>query len=309
MQNPSTLLSGERMTLTQLEYIYTIFQCSLNFTAAARQLHVTQPCISNSIRDLEKELGTALFHRVNKKTLPTQAAKICYDYSVKILYQMDQMNYHLRLLSEQTNLIRIGIPATLGSPCIYQFITDCRSQIPNLAFDIIEGVQPDLIKQLQENKIHFLIGNGNTRHLQEAREDLLSIPLFQTEFMVCTAPDHPLARRSRITLSDLAGEQVVFTRTKDEPTHGFMPRFADAGISIRRALFVEQTNSAKELIRTGAYIGFFYKIMLHPSEPFSMIPFEPRDFVPVVFLYKKERALSHAEILFIDFVQKYSFSV
>ncbi len=295
------------MTLTQIEYIYAIFQCNFNFTAAARKLHVTQPCISNSIRELEKELGTILFQRINKKTLPTQAAKIFYEYSAKILYQMEQMNSHLRLLTDQTNLIRIGIPSTLGSPCIYQFITSCRSQIPHLVFDIVEGVQPDLINYLRDNDIHFLIGNTKTIHYQKVKEFMIEVPLFRTEFMICTSTDHHLASRSSLVLSDLADERIVFTRTKAEPTHGFMPRFSEAGLSIRRALFVEQINSAKELIRTGSYIGFFYKIMIPPTDPFAMISFDPKDIIPVSLLYKKNRLLSQAEILFVEYAQNYNF--
>ena len=76
------------MTLQQLKYILKILECRL-ITEAARQAFVTQPMISNSVRDLEKEIGIEIFSRNAKEISITSEGAEFLSYARQVVEQTE----------------------------------------------------------------------------------------------------------------------------------------------------------------------------------------------------------------------------
>ena len=79
------------MTLLQLSYYVEV--CRLqNFTRAAQNMNVTQPTVTNAVRDLENEFGVRLLERTNKTLALTPAGQELFEMAVQLLNFSDQIH-------------------------------------------------------------------------------------------------------------------------------------------------------------------------------------------------------------------------
>ncbi|MEA3132813.1 MAG: LysR family transcriptional regulator, cys regulon transcriptional activator, partial [Gammaproteobacteria bacterium] len=73
-KSPLNHLTGRAMKFQQLRYLVAVHENGLNITAAARQLHTSQPGVSRQLKLLEEELGFQLFEREGRALTRTTAA-------------------------------------------------------------------------------------------------------------------------------------------------------------------------------------------------------------------------------------------
>ena len=98
------------MTLLQLQYFEAVYQTK-NMTRAAEQLFVSQPSVSNAIRELENELEVQLFLRTNPLQ-PTKAGEQLATMTEPLLHDFEQLLYEMRKMGSEHAPLRIGISTT-----------------------------------------------------------------------------------------------------------------------------------------------------------------------------------------------------
>ena len=112
------------MTLNQLQY-FIVLARTLHYTKSAEQLHISQPSLSYSITELEKELGVPLFDKKNKKIFLNQNGKLFLHYAEKVMSLLEEGVSMVKTLNEvKRPRIRLGYFYSLSSP----FIPDLISQ-------------------------------------------------------------------------------------------------------------------------------------------------------------------------------------
>lgn len=137
--------------LDQLHSLMKVVELG-TFSAAAKQMSLTQPAVSLHVRELERRFGVALIERVGKKAIPTAAGTELLNYARRIeeitLLAVDRMIVH-----EKGTLgrVRIGTGATA---CIYllpALLRELRQRFPNLEFTVTTGNTSDILRSLEEN--------------------------------------------------------------------------------------------------------------------------------------------------------------
>lgn len=124
------------MTLTQLEYFCAVCRYH-SITRAAEALFVSQPTISTSIRDLEKEFNLRLFtHGRNRITL-TNDGEAFYQKAEHILKQTHELYADFAGMQESRHPLRIGIPPMI-STVFFPRITDLFEQQYNIPIQLFE---------------------------------------------------------------------------------------------------------------------------------------------------------------------------
>ena len=104
-----------------------------NITAAAKELNISQPAISKSIKNLEEQLGGTLFIRTKRGVILTNEGKEFYNYIKKAIeYITSAENKFTDLINLETGCIRIGISTTLTKEFLLTYLEKFHKLYPNI---------------------------------------------------------------------------------------------------------------------------------------------------------------------------------
>lgn len=196
------------ITFRQLQQ-FLILSKELHFGRAAEKLNISQPPLSISIRNLEETLGFLLLERSKQGVRLTPAGAEFAEHCARILGQLDTAC----ALAEQKAK---GAAGSLGVSFVPSMLfrnlprtlRSFEEENPTAALDLHEMNTNTQIESLLQGKadVGFI-------HAVPLPEELNSFTI-ETERLVCCVPrQHRLARRSRISISEMAGEKVlVFSR-------------------------------------------------------------------------------------------------
>ena len=184
------------MDIRNLKYFVSVVE-NKQFTRAAKELHISQPSLSNAIKLLEKEIEVKLFERSTKGLVLSEPGQILYKHAVEILNLFD---YIKKEMSDAKNIgagiINIGMIESyryLIAPLIYQF----KKIYPSIRIKIREMGPEEIENALKNYDIHI----GITSTLKEDN-DCTYIPLFKEKYVLITPADHRLKYLKHINISD-----------------------------------------------------------------------------------------------------------
>ncbi len=218
------------MELHQLRYFVAVAQLG-NFSRAAERCHVSQPSLSQQIQKLERRLGQPLLHRLGRRAALTDAGRLLLERATAILAAVEDIERRLAdgdaLLGSR---LAIGVLPTVAPYLLPPALERFARCHPEVQLAVHEDTTHNLVAAILEGDLDLAI-----LALPIADERLQVEPVLTEPLLATLARKHPLARRRRIHIEDLAdepfillnevhclGEQVLsFCRT-----HGCQPQIA-----------------------------------------------------------------------------------
>jgi LysR family hydrogen peroxide-inducible transcriptional activator len=189
------------MEYHQIRYVLAVAETH-NFTRAAEQVYVTQPTLSQQIIKLEHELGIELFDRTTRTVELTPAGKIFVSHARIIKNGWDDLIKIADHYNQWTEKIHIGLLPTLGRTDIPLSIQDFVSHYPGIQVELISGYSYSLLQKLINHEID--IGILNTLpFISKNLKNMDIYPLEENPIMVIMNKNHPLAKRTTLSLEDV----------------------------------------------------------------------------------------------------------
>jgi DNA-binding transcriptional LysR family regulator len=192
------------LTLHQLE-IFTRVARSGSFTQAARELLLSQPVLSRTVRDVERVLGTKLFERTTRSVELTAAGREFLVIAEDILagYRTGMTRFAGYRAGDRGTITLSALPsiaATLLPPAVSAFL----AERPGVRFTILDGTT-------QEALDHARSGTADLAFTEIAGPDpgLVTRPLREEPMLAVLPAGHRLAARPGLTWADLAGETFI----------------------------------------------------------------------------------------------------
>ncbi|HVB94751.1 MAG TPA: LysR substrate-binding domain-containing protein [Acidimicrobiales bacterium] len=196
-----------RPRLHQLEYFVAVAE-DRHFTRAAERLHVAQPSVSAQIRQLERILGTRLFHRAPGKVTLTDAGELLLPLARRALADVAELVDGVSELdSLRRGRVAIGATPSLSTTLLPAALGRFRHRYPGVALTVTEQGSERLVAGLESGELDVALA---ILPLHQPR--LESVSLAVEELVVVTSPDHPLAARRRIEVADLRQVPLVMFR-------------------------------------------------------------------------------------------------
>lgn len=131
-----------RVTLAQLEAFYWVAQLG-SVQQAARQLNIAQPTLSLRLRDLENQIGTALFERVGRGLRPNHEGESLLPRATKILEEIARIHDH-GPEEEARGVLRVGVAETFALVCLPTLLRRLRRDQPALRLELLVATSSDL---------------------------------------------------------------------------------------------------------------------------------------------------------------------
>jgi DNA-binding transcriptional LysR family regulator len=217
------------MELRHLRY-FTAVAADKSFRRAAERLRIAQPPLSTQIRKLEEELGLRLFERTSRSVRLSAAGESLLPLAASILTSVDGLLQTAKQSAEgAVGSLSVGyLPSSLG-PVLAEALRSFRADRPNVQLSFVEQRAPQQIEAVLKGTLDIGLTHGRVEQPELAAE------LFCEIDMALAVPrGHRLARRDRITLKSLHGEQLVLLRP--ELACGFYDAFlaacAAAGVDL-----------------------------------------------------------------------------
>ncbi|PON14607.1 LysR family transcriptional regulator [Candidatus Entotheonella serta] len=202
------------MELRHIQYFLVVAE-ELHFGRAAARLHITQPPLSQQIRQLEDEMGVLLFQRTKRRVQLTDAGRAFQAAAAQMLEQARQA----ARLAQQTHRGEIG-PLTVGfvgsamAGRFSELLLAYRTRFPKVNLTLLELTTSQQVEALRQRRIDI----GVLRPFHPIRAEGLAFETIDREpFVVVLPKAHPLAALRRIPLSALAHENIIMVPVDLEP--------------------------------------------------------------------------------------------
>ena len=200
------------MELRHLRYFVAVAHEG-HVTRAAEKLHIQQPPLSQQIRALEREIDAALFIRHPRGVSLTDAGRSFLADAEQILAQAEHAKIRARRTARgEVGRIAVGFTTSAPfHPLVARAIREFRGNRPNVSFVLEESSSGDMVSGLRDDRLDVaFIRSGLVDP-----EGITVHPLLQEDMVAAFPARHPLSKRARLTLKDLADETLILYRRPD----------------------------------------------------------------------------------------------
>jgi LysR family transcriptional regulator, cyn operon transcriptional activator len=230
------------MLLRHIRYLKAVVDEG-SFTRAARMLHVSQPALSQQIKELEENLGVQLLDRSGRQIRVTDRGAVYLRYVRHVLDQLDEAARAVRDVEDlTTGALRLGVTPSVASYLVGPLVQRFRSDYPGIAFSVRVAAQEEEIEPaLRQDELDLGIGFGDL-----PAEDIESIPLHKERLALIVAATHPRAGGTGVTAAEAAAMPLALLDPSFS-TRRVVDRYF-AGRRLRPAVAVE-ANSIDALVQ------------------------------------------------------------
>lgn len=192
------------MNLRDLKYIVAVAETK-SFVKAAEQCFVSQPTLSMQIKKLENSLNIKIFERNNKHVLVTEIGKQVIETAKRILQDAE----HISILAKHeqdpfAGDFTLGAFPTIAPYILPKLIPLIRKKLPNLRLILVEEKTDILLHKLKTGLIDAALLAGPVHN-----ESLIAEKLFDDEFKLAVATNHPLAEQTTINPDELTNQPLL----------------------------------------------------------------------------------------------------
>ncbi|AFT88570.1 LysR family transcriptional regulator [Paraburkholderia phenoliruptrix BR3459a] len=178
-----------------------------SFTQAAARLHLSQPALTVQIRRLEETLGLRLFDRNSRNVALTPTGRDLLPLLQRSLHDMEQVLVDARALGDgASGTVRIACLPTFAASSLPELVRELKKAVPRVGFQV-RDVVASMVNMLVRNEEADIGVTGG--ELDDTNLEVLHAGI---DRLVAICPKlHPLAKRRRIALADLAATPLVLT--------------------------------------------------------------------------------------------------
>ena len=192
------------MDLRQLEIVKTVAEMG-SFTAAARQMHVSQSAISRQVLLLEEELKEPVFVRLGRRVRLTPAGEALLQLSHRVLADVRDtttgiVEHHRRL----RGTLQLAGGMTVCLHVFPSLLKEYRRRHPDVDIKLTTGGTPDLVERIRSGTVDVALMT-----LPVEGADLMQVPVMREELLLVTHPAHRVAKRRRVGARELDGQPLV----------------------------------------------------------------------------------------------------
>ncbi len=292
------------MDLKTLRYFVVVAE-ELNITRASKILMMSQPPLSNQIKNLEEELSTTLFIRGKRQLELTEEGKYLYQRAKDILLLSEKtVNEILMMNKGLSGTIAIGLVEGTAPDIAAEWISEFLSIHPHVKFRILDGNSDDLIDKMRAGLISLAVITSPYDQIL-----LNSFKVGEEKMVALMNQDHPLAKTpgNKISINELKNEKIIVPSRKahiDTINKWFKKEKSEANIVCEMDNYLD----AAAMAGRGVGISIFPKTayIMNNSLVSKEIEGDNKK-VEYFFVWRKGHQLATLEENFIDFIKnKYS---
>ncbi|MDR0901886.1 MAG: LysR family transcriptional regulator [Opitutaceae bacterium] len=253
------------MEIYQLRYLIAVAETG-NFTRASERCFVSQPSLSQQIINLESELGHKLFHRLGRKTVPTEAGELFIERARRILFEVETATKEIQDNPSQERRITVGAVPSVMPYWLPPLILEAARRFPGLVVNTMENLSQPLIKAVVDGVVDLALISMPVKDHHVSAEILFREPL-----LLVVPKSNPLATKPEVTALDLANETFVLLGHSSGLASQIQRFCGDHDFEPRIGHNCTQLRTVKSLVAVGAGISILPKSARTSVDPVSLV--------------------------------------
>lgn len=271
-----------------------------HFTLAAQRCHVSQSAFSQMISRLERDAGARLFDRDTRNVSLTPEGELFAASARRLAADIDGAFANLRDHAERRKgKVAVAALPSLSAEWLPSIIAEYRRRYPGIVVQLRDTVLDASLALVRDGSVDFALTAGG--NLDEFETRLL---LREPFYLVCLR-DHPLARRKRVAVRDLAGVAFVHSVRTGSIWKQVQP--ALRGVAVRdTGLEVEHLGTLAGLVAHGIGVSLVPELALVPFTRLDLAAVRVSDRAlsrPLYLVKRRGRSLSVAAATFLEMVE------
>ncbi|WP_085610643.1 MULTISPECIES: transcriptional regulator CynR [unclassified Pseudomonas] len=233
------------MLLRHLRYLLAVADHG-GFTRAAEALHVSQPTLSQQIRQLEETLGVDLFDRTSRSVKPTDAGQAYIECARRVLVELEAGKRALHDVKDLSRgSLRLAMTPTFMAYLVGPLVRDYVARYPGIHLEIFELSMDDIEAGLADDSLDIAIAFTPVRN-----PDIECIPAFVETLGVMVGREHPLYdSASVLTPDDIAQLDFALLAPDFFTRLSIDEYFRQNGITPKVQIEVNSVSTLLEVIR------------------------------------------------------------
>ncbi|GAA0684734.1 LysR substrate-binding domain-containing protein [Marinobacterium maritimum] len=252
------------MNTKQLTYFVKAAELG-SIAAAARELEISQPSISQQISVLEHELKTTLFSRDVRGVYLTENGERFLAHARSILRQLDQAQNELHQATQApSGKVAIGLTQPICNILAVPLVTLLEKQYPDIELSIYTGYSSDLIRMMKSGDIDVAVSSydesdsTNIRYEKFFRENIYLLVGSERSFPF----DEALLQQGRVSFTALQDYEIMVTSRTDSLGYLIEQYEKDTGCYLRKR------QPYGQLMTTLQYVTEGHGLLITPSSSF-----------------------------------------
>lgn len=248
------------MNLHHLRYFLSVAQTG-SFSQAARDVHVTQPTVSNGISELEKTLGVKLFNRGSRHVELTMEGRTLVSYAMQVQDLVSEVEDRLQrrdvLSGEGFQFGAIDAAVTYLLPDI---LKTYMRDYPQVALSVQVAPSRYLVEDLLMNRSEFGVISLPFEHPR-----IETVSLYHDAMPLVVGSSHRFAKRKTVTLAEVVQEPLMLFHADSISRKIVDERFAEAGVSPGVVMEMRSPEAMRKLVEVGVGISFLPLLAVQES--------------------------------------------
>lgn len=291
------------MTLLQLQYFQTLARV-LHYTQAAAELHIAQPSLSYSIKELEKELGVKLFEKDSRHVRLSVYGEQFLPYTQQALELIDQGAAVLKQMAGSAQqIVRLGYFHSVSASLIPSVMMGIYGQEKNQAirFQFAEAPSFDLLQSLKK-------GDLDLAFCLHQDPEIEGVTIMRQPLYLAVPEHHPLAGRKSVCFEDFAKEPIVMLDKPSSLRQKMDEVYYQHKLTPNVVFEVRECNTALQYVALRFGVSVLPRVPAMENEKVVVLPISDENaaFVRTVyFTWVKRRPLSPAARQVRDYIAEH----
>lgn len=231
-----------RATLHQLK-VFNHVANLMSYTAAGKLMGMTQPAVSIQLKQLETNLGLALFEKIGKKLFLTPAGQELYRFCIDLFERFDNMDMTLSAMKghlEGEFRLAVVTSAKYFTP---HLLGAFQKRYPGVKLHLEVFNRDRIIQRLRDNKDDLVIMG-----LVPESMPLTCYPIVDNPIVAIAHPSHPLARRQNIPLGELSKHDFIFRESGSGTRKALEDFFHANKIKLQPSMILGSSETIKQAV-------------------------------------------------------------
>ena len=271
------------MNITQLKYFCAIATYH-TVSLAAQHLYISQPSLSNAIKELEREFSVNLFYRRYNGMFLTPEGMKLYNMANDLISRFDEVERLMRAMGNDSKELRLGIPPMISSFIFADIYKNFILENRDIELSITEKGRYELLDQLNDGLLDVVL----IPHTKPFDSSIAAQKIGTLEIVCCANKNSQLSKYKTVNAKMLAEYPLVLFSDNFFQTKRIRDWFLGAGVEPNVSLQTEQLSTAENMIENDLAVGFMFKNLAEKNPLVATVPLDPPIHVDVSVIRKKD---------------------